>query len=104
MPAPTVVKLTVNNADNELAAYLNCVPVYDKKTEGNPTFNDVVDLTPFLKSGCCCNCLVLIGINWGGPATFNGSLTIGTLVQPFAVTFPSTPNGIAFTRFFYIPY
>jgi hypothetical protein len=104
MPAPTVVKLTVNNADNELAAFLNCVTVYDKKTDGNPSLNDVVDLTPFLKSGCCCNCLHLIGINWGGPATFKGSLTIGTLVQPFSVTFPSTPNGIAWETRFLIPY
>ena len=102
MPA-SVVKLTVNNADNELAAILNCVTVYDKKTEGNPSFNDVVDLTPFLKDGCCCNCLILIGINWGGPATFKGSLTIGTLVQPFSVTFPSTPNGIVWTEVFIIP-
>jgi len=104
MPAPTVVTLTVNNADNELAAFLNCVTVYDKKTENNPSFKDVVDLTPFLKSGCCCNCLHLIGINWGGPATFKGSLTIGTLVQPFSATFPSTPNGIVWQQIFEITY
>jgi hypothetical protein len=104
MPAPTVVKLTINNADNELAAILNCVTVYDKKTEGNPALNDVVDLTPFLKSGCCCNCLVLIGINWGGPSTFKGSLTIGTLVQPFSFTIGASPNGIAWQQVFNIPY
>jgi hypothetical protein len=96
--------LTVTNADNELAAFLNCVNVYDKKTEGNPTFKDVVDLTPYLKSGCCCNCLVLIGINWGGPATFKGSLQIGTAPpQSFSVTFPSTPNGIVWQEVFVIP-
>ncbi len=112
MPAPTKVTLTVNNADNELAAFLNCVSVYDKKTEGNATFNDVVDLTPALKSGCCCNCLVLVGINWGGPATFKGNLTIsgsptGTFVQPFFATFPSLPgtaNGIVWQQVFNIPY
>jgi hypothetical protein len=104
MPAPTPVKLTINNADNELAAFLNCVNVYDKKTEGNPSFNDVVDLTPFLISGCCCNCLTLIGINWGGSATFKGTLTIGTHVQQFSATFPSTPNGICWQETFTIPY
>jgi hypothetical protein len=104
MPAPTVVKLTVNNADNELAAFLNCIMVYDKKTENNPSFNDVVDLTPFLKSGCCCNCLVLVGINWSGPATFKGSLTIGAHVQAFSFTVASSPNGIVWTQVFEIPY
>lgn len=97
------VTLTVNNADNEVAAFLNCVKVYDRKTEGNPTFNDVVDLTPFLKQGCCCNCLYIIGINWGGPATFKGSVTIGTSVQPFNATFASSPNGIIWEQIFVIP-
>jgi hypothetical protein len=97
------VKLTINNADNELAAFVNCVKVYDKKTEGNPSLKDEVDLTPFL-TGCCCNCLTLVGINWGGPATFKGKLTIGTLDIPFSATFPSTPNGICWEQTFAIPY
>jgi hypothetical protein len=30
--------LVINNADNELIAYLNTEQVYDRKTEGDPTF------------------------------------------------------------------
>jgi hypothetical protein len=37
--------LVINNADNELIAYLNTEQVYDRKTEGGPTFNDPVDLS-----------------------------------------------------------
>jgi hypothetical protein len=96
--------LTVTNADNELTAFLNCVTVYDKKTENNPTFKDVVELTPFLKSGCCCNCLVLIGINWSGPAMFKGSLQIGSgPPQPFSVTLSNPGNGIVWQQVFIIP-
>jgi|SRR5581483_11059110 len=97
----TTATLTVNKADNELIAVLNCITVYDRKTENNPTLKDVVELTPFLKDGCCCNCLVLYGINWGGPSTFEGSVKIGpTVTIPFSATFPSSPNGMIWTQTF----
>lgn len=37
--------MVINNADNELIAYLNTEQVYDRKTEGDPTFSDSVDLS-----------------------------------------------------------
>ena len=95
--------LTVTRADNELIAVLNCVTVYDRKTENNPVLNDNVDLTPLLKTGGCCNCLILYGINWGGPATFQGQLTISGLVIPFSASFPSSPNGMIWQQAFPLP-
>ena len=59
--------MVVNNADNELITYLNTKRVYDRKTEGDPTFNDSVDLTGRLKHGH--SSFVILGINWGGPRT-----------------------------------
>jgi hypothetical protein len=43
--------LVINNADNEVIAYLNTEQVYDRKTEGDPTFNDSVDLSGKLRHG-----------------------------------------------------
>jgi hypothetical protein len=94
--------LTVTHADNEVAAFLNGLLVYDKKTEGNPTFNDQVPLDPYLIAGI--NVLVVAGTNWGGPATFTGSVTVGAVTTPFTYTATSTPNGMVFTQVFVIPH
>jgi hypothetical protein len=59
--------LVLNSAHNELIAYLNTEQVYDPKTEGDPTFNDLVDLGGKLKHGH--NSFVIPGINWGGLRT-----------------------------------
>ena len=93
--------LTVTRADNEVAAYVNGVQVYDKKTENNPAFNDVIELDAYLAAGL--NALVLVGVNWGGPCTFSGTVQIGKVVQPFSYTANSTPNGIVWTQTFAIP-
>ena len=54
--------LVIDNADNELIAYLNTEQVYDRKTEGDPTFRDSVDLSSRLKHGhSSLVILVLIG-------------------------------------------
>ena len=97
-----VVKLTIKRADNEIAAFLNGVLVYDRKTENDPQLNDVVDISGFIQKGCC-NSLVLVGINWGGPAHFEGSLSVDNSVTSWAVQLPSTPNGMVFDRSFSIP-
>jgi hypothetical protein len=96
------VILNVSRADNELFAFLNGVMVYDRKTENNPSLDDAVDLVPALKSGD--NILVLGGINWGGPATFAGSLSINGFSTPFSVTLPSTEKGLIWHQVFNIPY
>ncbi|HEY0328353.1 MAG TPA: hypothetical protein VGC77_04570 [Rhodopseudomonas sp.] len=94
--------LTVTHADNEVAAILNGVVVYDKKTEGNPPINDQVPLDPYLAAGL--NVLAITGINWGGPATFSGAVTVGAVVTPFNFAAASTPNGMVFNQTFVIPH
>jgi hypothetical protein len=85
--------LVINNADNELIAYLNTEQVYDRKTEGDPTFNDSVDLSSRLKHGQ--NSFVILGVNWGGPAHFVGQLTLdGKVLLSMTFGLPSTPNGV----------
>ena len=95
------VVLSVTRADNEVSAFLNGLQVYDKKTEGNPVLADKVELDPYLAKGL--NTLVLVGVNWGGPATYEGSLTIGGITQKFLNQASSTPNGISWTQTFVIP-
>src|SRR5215216_6531414 len=96
------VKLKITRADNEVAAFLNGILVYDKKTEGDPALNDVVDLSGFLQHGCC-NFLVVIGINWGGPAHYEGSLTVDNSTTSWTFQAASTVNGMVFDRSFTIP-
>ena len=85
--------LTVNNADNELIAYLNSEQVYDRKTEFDPTFNDVTDLSSKLVRGH--NSLVILGINWGGPAHFAGNVTLdGKVLIPLTYALPNPGNGV----------
>jgi hypothetical protein len=85
--------LVINNADNELIAYLNTEQVYDRKTEGDPTFNDSVDLTGRLKHGH--NSFVILGINWGGAAHYVGQLTLdGRVLLSMTLGLPTTPNGV----------
>ena len=42
------VTLTITRADNEVAAFVNGLTVYDRKTEGDPALNDVVALDAYL--------------------------------------------------------
>jgi hypothetical protein len=85
--------LVINNADNELIAYLNAEQVYNRKTEGDPIFNDSVDLTGKLKHGH--NSFVILGVNWGGPAHYVGQLTLdGKVLLSMTFGLPSTPNGV----------
>jgi hypothetical protein len=86
--------LVINNADNELIAYLNTELVYDRKTEGDPTFNDSVDLSSRLKHGH--NSFVILGVNWGDPAGYVGQLTLdGKVLLSMIFGLPSTPNVVA---------
>ncbi len=98
----TTAKLTIKRADNEVAAFLNGVLVYDKKTENNPALNDVVDISGFLQHGCC-NSLVIIGINWGGSVSFEGSLTVDNSTTAWSFQAATAPNGMVFDRSFTIP-
>ena len=93
--------LKIFHADNEVLAILNGTIIYDKKTEQNPTLNGQVPLDPFLIAGI--NVLMVVGINWGGPATFSGAVVVGNVETPFGFTAASTPNGKAFAQTFVIP-
>jgi hypothetical protein len=85
--------LVINNADNELIAYLNAEQVYNRKTEGGPIFNDSIDLTGKLKHGH--NSFVILGVNWGGPAHYVGQLTLdGKVLLSMTFGLPSMPNGV----------
>lgn len=93
--------LTITHADNEILAVVNGAVIYDKTTNNNPSLNEKVNLDPFLASGL--NFLVLIGINWGGPATFTGTMNIGGKDIPFSFNAPATSPGMVFTQTFIIP-
>ncbi|WP_158045341.1 hypothetical protein [Skermanella pratensis] len=67
--------------------------VYDGRTEGDPAIDAVVALDDYPIQGP--NTLVVLGINLGGPANYQGSLTIGSVMQPFSYQAASTANGIA---------
>jgi hypothetical protein len=83
----------VNNADNELIVYVNTMQVYDKKTEYDPTFHDSVDLSSNLRRGQ--NSVVILGINWGGPAHYVGQLNLdGEPLLSMTFALQSTPNGV----------
>jgi len=85
--------LSLTHADNEVIAYLNTDQIYDRKTEYDPTFNDTVDLSSKLVKGH--NSVVILGINWGGPAHFDGNLTLdGNVIVNLTYALPSTPNGV----------
>jgi hypothetical protein len=85
--------LVINNADNELIAYLNTEQVYDRKTEGDPTFDDSIDLSGKLKHGH--NSFVILGVNWGGSAHYIGQRTLdGKVLLSKTFGLPSTPNGV----------
>jgi hypothetical protein len=86
--------LVINNADNELSAYLNTEQVYERKTVGDPTFNeDSVDLSARLKHGH--NSFVILGINWGGPAQYVGQLILdGKVLLSMTFGLPNTRNAV----------
>lgn len=96
------VKVTIKRADNEIAVFVNGILAYDKKTEGDPALNDVVDISGFLQHGCC-NSVVIIGINWGASAHYVGSLTVDASTTSWDFSAPSTVNGMVFDRSFTIP-
>ena len=96
----TTVVLTINRADNELIALLNGIIVYDKKTDGNPSLNDVVNLTNLVTSGD--NILTLLGINWGDEADYAGTLTVDATTTTWGASYKNTANGLAWSDVIHI--
>ncbi|MDN7674507.1 hypothetical protein QZM22_18725 [Burkholderia oklahomensis] len=46
---------------------------------------------------------MIVGVNWGGPATFRGIVVAGKIETPFFFTAASTPSGIVLQQAFVIP-
>ena len=94
------VILTVTRADNQVVAILNGNVVYDRKTEGNPALSDQVSLTRLLAPGL--NHLAIIGINWGGPASYRGTLQIDSSVVAWGQSQATPGNGMTWQTSFQI--
>ena len=92
--------LTINNADNQLVAYLNEGLVYNKMHEGNPPLNDVVDLSDKLIPGT--NSLSILGMNWSGPAIYKGSVSLDGMITPWEYEGNSPPVGVIWRKAFVI--
>lgn len=95
-----VAILTINNADNQVVAYLNGQQVYNRSTENDPTFSDTVPLTSNMIPGP--NSLLIVGVNWGGPAHFAGNLSIDGVVTQWSYQVPSSANGLIWNQVFAI--
>lgn len=94
------VILTVARADNQVVVTLNGNIVYDKKTEGDPELNDSVNLTPLLASGV--NHLTILGINWGGPAHYKGTLQLDSSIIEWGQYQGNPGTGTTWSRSFQI--
>jgi hypothetical protein len=92
--------LTINNADNQLVAYLNDGLVYNESHENNPPLNDVVDLSDKLIPGT--NSLSILGVNWSGSATYKGSVSLDGTITPWEYEGNSPPIGIIWRKVFVI--
>jgi hypothetical protein len=92
--------LTINNADNQLVAYLNDGLVYNESHENNPPLNDVVDLSDKLIPGT--NSLSILGVNWSGSATYKGSVSPDGTITPWEYEGNSPPIGIIWRKVFVI--
>lgn len=90
--------LTITHADNEVIAILNGDVVYSRKTEGDPALNEQVDLTPLLLPGI--NHLTIIGVNWGGPANYSGTLQINASTISWGQSQPNPGQGMTWNRSF----
>ncbi|CAO3427594.1 hypothetical protein [Azospirillum argentinense] len=95
----TTAVLTVNYTDNQLVAYLNGAQVYNR-IGGGESINEQVVLTGNLQAGV--NQLLLIGVNFNGPAHFQGSVNIDGRSQDFNFDTrkDGAPQGVV-TQFYY---
>ena len=93
--------LTISDADNQIVVFLNGEEIYNKSTIGEKPINEVTDLSSMLAEGD--NSLVILGINWGGPSTFKGCLTVNGAVSPFHKMYDaSSPKGLLWSDTFVI--
>ncbi|WDE03798.1 hypothetical protein SG34_020805 [Thalassomonas viridans] len=93
--------LTISDADSQIVVFLNGEEIYNKSTIGEKPLSDVTDLSSKLVEGD--NTLLILGINWGGPSTFKGSLTVNGAVSHFHKMYDaSAPRGLLWSDTFVI--
>ncbi|NJO04041.1 MAG: hypothetical protein HC880_22325 [Bacteroidia bacterium] len=95
------LNLTVTHADNQVVAFLNGSIIYNRSTEGNPTLNDVTPI-PVGTLPIGNNLLTLVGVNWGGPYNFQGSIGNATESTPFVSQEGQSANGLIWTQSYII--
>jgi hypothetical protein len=88
--------LTVNYVDNQVVAFLNGEEVYNRTDQEGVQFPDSVELTGKLKAGA--NALLIVGVNWGGPARFEGSLTVGDERTDWGGQFDTEKLGLIWSK------
>ena len=81
------------NADNEVFSFLDGELLLDKKTEGDPSFQE--DYSKELGTGF--HRLVVGGVNWGGPAHYRWSIILdGTVRDEVDLRQGSSANGLSY--------
>jgi hypothetical protein len=89
------LNLRLYNADNEVFAFLDGEKLFNKTTEGDPSFQE--DHKANLSPGK--HVLVVGSVNWGGPAHARYDLIVDEVVRdPIDERAGSTPNGLWFSR------
>ena len=95
-----LTSLIVNNADNQLVVYLNDEVVYNKSHGASSSLTDNVDLTDRLIPGT--NSLLILGVNWSGPASYKGGVSLDGAITPWEYHADSPPIGVIWRRLFVI--
>ena len=81
------------NADNEVFGFLDGELLVDKKTEGDPSFQE--DSARELSTGF--HRLVVGGVNWGGPAHYRWSIILdGVVRDEVDLRQGASPNGLSY--------
>jgi hypothetical protein len=80
-----VVRLLIQNVDNQIIVIVNDTVAYNRKLDGDPGLNDTVEVSELLNAGN--NSLFVIGFNWSGPSHYrfqldkNGNHVPGILID-----------------------
>jgi hypothetical protein len=90
--------IRVHNADNALIAFLDNELIVNKKTEGDPSFQE--DFTKLLNPGS--HRLIVGGLNWGGPGHYRYSIILDDDVRDTVDTKSNDPNGLVYYRVYLI--
>ena len=86
----------IKHADNQFNILINGTYYWYAKTEGDPVLD--IDV-PFEIGARGLTTVTLLGVNWGGPASFDYELLIeGCKIKPEPYYAPQTDMGIAWSK------